>query len=79
MNRRLLWLPVWAGLIVQALTAVRGGETRHVWEKVEIKLEAQRQYENPYTDVEVARRDIGQVWRKYLGAKAEKMKTQTYP
>ncbi|MHB8899771.1 MAG: apiosidase-like domain-containing protein [Thermoguttaceae bacterium] len=28
-------------------------ETPHVWEKVEITLQARRQYKNPYTDVEV--------------------------
>ncbi len=28
-------------------------ESRHVWEKLEISLKSQRQYENPYTDVQV--------------------------
>ena len=28
-------------------------ETRHVWEKVEVTLESERQYENAYTDVRV--------------------------
>lgn len=53
MHQRLLWLTVWAGLIVHSLTAAKGDEPRHVWEKVEITLQTQRQYENPYADVEV--------------------------
>ncbi len=39
--------------IAPILAATGRAETRHVWEKVEITLHSERQYENPYTDVEV--------------------------
>lgn len=39
--------------IAPILAATGRAETRHVWEKVEITLQSERQYENPYTDVEV--------------------------
>jgi hypothetical protein len=37
----------------QTMATAHQAETRHVWEKVEITLQSQRQYENPYTDVQV--------------------------
>ncbi len=40
-------------LLSQTVAAGNQAETRHVWEKVEITLQSQRQYENPYTDVQV--------------------------
>lgn len=40
-------------MVWQTPAAVGRAETRHVWEKVEITLQSQRQYENPYTDVQV--------------------------
>ena len=40
-------------LIWQTMATSAQAETRHVWEKVEITLQSQRQYENPYTDVQV--------------------------
>ncbi len=40
-------------LIVSLAAASGLAETRHVWERVEITLQSQRQYENPYTDVRV--------------------------
>lgn len=53
MNTRTLY--AWLGIscIAQVLAAGAQAETRHVWEKVEITLHSQRQYENPYTDAEV--------------------------
>lgn len=35
------------------LSVVAFGESRHVWEKVEIALRAEKSYENPYKEVEV--------------------------
>jgi len=40
-------------VVSQGVPARADAETRHVWEKVEMTLESQRSYENPYTDVEV--------------------------
>jgi len=48
-----LWmLAVMAALLFAASGGVSAG-THHVWEKVEITLQASASYQNPYTDVEV--------------------------
>jgi hypothetical protein len=39
--------------IVWSTTTASAAETRHVWEKVEITLRAEKTYANPYADVEV--------------------------
>ena len=44
---------VWVAAIALMPTATARADSTHVWEKVEIKLQAQRQYDNPYTDVKV--------------------------
>ena len=46
-----------SGISIAALLLIMCGtalaESRHVWEKVEIALNAKRSYENPYTEVEI--------------------------
>ncbi|MHC4624669.1 MAG: apiosidase-like domain-containing protein [Planctomycetota bacterium] len=50
MNEFTGWMVV--GLMY-VLSGVAFGQSRHVWEKVEIALRAQKSYENPYKEVEV--------------------------
>jgi hypothetical protein len=53
MKLRTLLLLLGLLTILQLGAAADQTEARHVWEKVEITLQSQRQYENPYADVEV--------------------------
>jgi hypothetical protein len=53
MKGQFLCLLLALSMIWQTPAAVGRAETRPVWEKVEITLRSQQQYENPYTDVQV--------------------------
>ena len=53
MNTMTLHALLGMSLIAPLTVAAGQAETRHVWEKVEITLQSQRAYENPYTDVQV--------------------------
>jgi len=53
MKGQITWLFLGLSMIWQTSAAAGRAESRHVWEKVEITLRSQRQFENPYTDVQV--------------------------
>jgi len=53
MKNRTYYLLLALSLIWQTMAAADKAEPRHVWEKVELTLQSQGQYENPYTDVQV--------------------------
>jgi len=53
MNRRILSVLLGLSFLTPLVALAGQAETRHVWEKVEINLQSQRAYENPYTDVQV--------------------------
>ena len=53
MKTRTFCLLLGLSLIGDTTATASQAETWHVWEKVEITLQSQRQYGNPYTDVQV--------------------------
>jgi len=50
---RLAWSVLGAAWVVLPMSQAGQAETRHVWEKVEITLRAEKAYENAYTDAKV--------------------------
>ncbi len=53
MNLCLAYGLLCASLILQVPIALGQPQSPHVWEKIEITLQSQRRWENPYTDVQV--------------------------